>query len=109
MVCSAYGLLGRAGSGGAPPLLFGIGGGTPRRTGKGGGLVLGGACDDIPTPAGTDDCGDPAPELPPEVPGGDDLLDLLLLTTSRSYTSQRGGGGGGPRGSGMAYNENVFV
>lgn len=69
---------------------------------------MGGACDDIPTPAGPADCGDPAPELPPEVPGGDDLLDLLLLTTSRSYTSQRGGGGGGPRGSGMAYNENVF-
>lgn len=76
----SYGLLGRAGSGGAPPLRFGIGGGTPRRTGRGGGFILGGACDGIPTP-GSDVCGDPAPELAPEVPGGD---DLLLLTTSRS-------------------------
>lgn len=95
--------LGRAGSGGAPALRFGIGGGTPRRTGSGGGLVLGGPCEEDD---GGPPWGEPAPELLPLLPGGDDFVvggaGLLVAATSRSYTSQRGGGGGGPRGSGTA-------
>lgn len=102
--------MGRAGSGGAPALRFGIGGGTPRRTGNGGGLVLGGPCEED---EGGPPWGEPAPELlpllpGPPLPGGDDFVvggggaGLFEVATSRSYTSQRGGGGGGPRGSGTA-------